>query len=526
MSFLSQLANLLGSLFPGLTPESQQKQDLRRIENELRQNQPQIYKNKALLPNFGEAFRVLQENTRPFVNLLTGTICNEEIRLKDRYIGMLIETGFSDRGKKIREELLFENRKNDFFAVDNPQKIFDSQKHDLESLLKEIVSVNFIAIEKTIAALERFCDICCFSYTPLIRLFSPEYSPEAIDPDYNYISVPLDKVGSMLEDFYFLINDFSINAAMGRAINALLVQYSAADVTEKEQEAMLSHLRKVSYILTKILTPDTIKKLICLDRGDPNFIPKTDSRRKRYLQSYVEGLKRQFENDTQRITIDMQDEHIHKEIENLFGENPLCVLEGYNQENNNLFTQSGTGSFTWITPMQILKTFEEVYLNDKVKNLLNDVVVEGFFNNSQYKTDFSAIVFNCLESYDRVLEFENAFGKGNEFDSLLLIGYIRDGQTNPEFLNTLSNLIVKINTRAQKLIQNEVSAIFVLAKKLQELIPDSRRSTPEYISNLKILFVSPRNRDNFEFLETSLPQWNLFLDIMKNYAIIGDVRDD
>ena len=114
MSFLSQLANLFGSLFPGFSPESQQKQDLRRIENELRQNQPQIYKNKALLPNFGEAFRILQENTRPFVNVLTGTICNEEIRIKDRYIAMLIETGFSDRGKKIRESLLFENRKMTF----------------------------------------------------------------------------------------------------------------------------------------------------------------------------------------------------------------------------------------------------------------------------------------------------------------------------------------------------------------------------------------------------------------------------
>jgi len=41
-----------------------------------------------------------------------------------------------------------------------------------------------------------------------------------------------------------------------------------------------------------------------------------------------------------------------------------------------------------------------------------------------------------------------------------------------------------------------------------------------------VLFMSPRNRDNAEFLEMNFAQWSIFLDVMKNYAIIGDVNRD
>ena len=103
---------------------------------------------------------------------------------------------------------------------------------------------------------------------------------------------------------------------------------------------------------------------------------------------------------------------------------------------------------------------------------------------------------------------------------------MRDSRTNPDFLKNLTQMINNINKEAKQLIQSEVASIYQLWQKLQELIPDSKKPQPELISNLKVLFVSPRNRDNAEFLETNFAQWSIFLDVMKNYAIIGDVNRD
>ncbi len=49
-------------------------------------------------------------------------------------------------------------------------------------------------------------------------------------------------------------------------------------------------------------------------------------------------------------------------------------------------------TFQWILPMKILKTFLLEYITPNVKNLLNDLVIEGFFNNPNYKTNFSTMV--------------------------------------------------------------------------------------------------------------------------------------
>ena len=150
--------------------------------------------------------------------------------------------------------------------------------------------------------------------------------------------------------------------------------------------------------------------------------------------------------------------------------------------------------------------------------------VEG--SGRKYKSDFSSIVYNAVESSGHIASFEQSFTKGQPNDTLLMTGYLRDSRTNPDFLKNLTQMINNINKEAKKLIQSEVSAIYQLWQKLQELIPDSKKPQPELVSNLKVLFISPRNRDNAEFLETNFPQWSIFLDVMKNYAIIGDVNRD
>jgi len=526
MGFFSGIINFFESLFSGLSPESKQKQDVRKIEAELKGLQPPVYKNGAALPAFAEAFRLLQVNTKPLEKILSATFKNQDINIRNHYASVLVETGFSDRSKAAKAKLEYENRKNEFFAVQNEQRIIDSQRHDLEQIQREITSPIFGQIERTLQALDRLYDLCTFAYTPLIRQFDPNYMPDAIESEHHYNEVPIEAMEKKLLDFYYITGNLTITAPMGRAMCALALCMNNGDTTEKAQEELLSYLRKVANILHKILTPQLITQFMRIIRNDMNFVPKTSMENRRYISEYSERLKKQFDNDTQRIQLELQNELIEKETKSLFTDKPLLELEGYNQNNNTLFQQCGAGSFLWIMPLQIIKSFEEYYLTDKVKALLNDVVVEGFFNNPQYKSDFSSIVYNGVESSGHIESFENSFTKGQPNDTLLMTGYLRDSRTNPDFLKNLTQMINNINKEAKKLIQSEVSAIYQLWQKLQELIPDSKKPQPELVSNLKVLFISPRNRDNAEFLETNFPQWSIFLDVMKNYAIIGDVNRD
>jgi hypothetical protein len=198
-------------------------------------------------------------------------------------------------------------------------------------------------------------------------------------------------------------------------------------------------------------------------------------------------------------------------------------LAGYSQENGNVFFRSGAGSFLWTTPLQILKSFVSIFIDEKVINLLNNLVVEGFFNNPQYKSDFSSIVFTCSECEARLQEFEKSFDRGNKNDIALMTGYLHDSHKDPNFMKSLAQMINAVNNEVKTLIQQEVSYLFQLHKKLADLLPDARKTSPEHIENSRVLFTSPRNKDSFEFLETTFPRWNIFLDIMRNYAIIGDI---
>ena len=53
------------------------------------------------------------------------------------------------------------------------------------------------------------------------------------------------------------------------------------------------------------------------------------------------------------------------------------------------------------------------------------------------------------------------------------------------------------------------------------IIPENaKKPTSEIISNLKVLLLSSRNKDNTDLLEQQYQKWEIFFKIMKNYVII------
>ena len=522
MSFFSQIKELFESLFRGSGPEAKQKQELKKIEIELRNFQPAIYKSGMALPNFAEVFRILSIHTKPLKKLFSETIDNPDIKFKEKYYDILIQTGFSDKSKEILEKLKYENRKNEFYEDSNVKRVHESQRKNFDILLRELASGSFSSIERTLQNLEILVDFCNFSFDSIIKEFDADYTETNYKKE-NFNAIPLVSLELYLQDLYFFLANFKIDAALGRAVLALGIAKSSDSISEKEQNALLSHIRKISTVLTRILNPSNIKKILRLSKNDPLFEPKVSENSTNIIMAYADRIRNDFENDTQRIDVEVQDENIKKEISAIFENEELVEVAGYNQYNSNVFFRSGSGSFLWITPLEILKNFVSKFFTNKVDQLLNDIVVEGFFNNPQYKSDFSSIVFACCETANVIKEFEESFERNGKNNISLMTGYLHDSHSDPTFMRTLVQMITSVNLEAKNLVQKETTKFVQLKKRLEELIPDAKRTAPEHIENLRVLFTSTRNRDNSEFLETTFSKWNNFLDIMKNYVIIGDV---
>ncbi|HAC31029.1 MAG TPA: hypothetical protein DCF70_00180, partial [Treponema sp.] len=92
MNFLTELFEVI---FKGSSPEVKKKQALNKIESELRNMQPCIYKAGMLQPNFAELFRVLYENSKSLEDLLAETISSDDIKKHTYYENQLLLTGFT-----------------------------------------------------------------------------------------------------------------------------------------------------------------------------------------------------------------------------------------------------------------------------------------------------------------------------------------------------------------------------------------------------------------------------------------------
>ena len=140
------------------------------------------------------------------------------------------------------------------------------------------------------------------------------------------------------------------------------------------------------------------------------------------------------------------------------------------------------------------------------------------------KTEFSSNVFAAAEIPADFENFENSFDRNAPNDIAVLEGFIRDSHKDPEFLTKLAANVDTINRQAYNLVQTSTKKLYTLYMQISEMLVDSKKSAPDTITNIKVLLNSSRNRDAFEQLELQFESWEIFLEIMKNYVVVGEVE--
>ncbi len=522
MGIFKSFISFFESLFHHSAADSKVRNELKKIENEVRLHSPVIYRNRSLVANVAETFVLLITHVKRIEEILSSTIKSNDAKKAGFYVSKLLMTNFNPEMRELYDDLFFDVRKEAVKDSKIREREFQKQEKQLSQFLQGLNSPEFEQINVVVAKLYQLCDVCRFNYLDAVKLFVPSFTVGASLENMEINNVPIENFESILLDLYYLIHDFQLTSSMAKAVIALAVLHSGADSVD--QDEILEHLRKISYIFRHVLEPDVIKSLLLLIKKDPTFIPRGGSYKASVLNDFIEQTKKQYEADTKRIQLELQDEFLSSEIINLFGNQNLEVLDGYNMDYNIMIQGSGSEAFTWVTPIQILKTFLTRFFDDKIKAVLNDIVIEGFFCNLEYKSNFSKFVFSVTESLDHIKAFEQTFARNGVNDIVLLRSYFSDSFSNPEFATKLSVAVKQINETAKELVVEESSNIRNLFGYLKDLFEDAKLISPSNITNIKILLASSRNKEYATQLENQLVYWEHFISLMGNYIVFSETR--
>jgi len=529
MNIIQAITELFESIFKKSSPEVQKKQMLKKLDSEIREFNPAICKNGMLQPNFGEAIYGLYKNCRALDNLFSATVSPNDIQRQKRFEAQLIVTGYSLSDQTLLDSISFESRKAEVLSEPkNPDRIYLRQRKNLEKLVKELNAENFKKMDVEILNLRQFVEFCHYGFVPFLQAFDNNFVPANYSYQPTYIEVPVNKASNLLEDLYFQTNGLKISTALAEAVLALAQLRKGGELTDSEKETYVGSLKKINFILNRILQPSKLKTLICFCKQDLNYEPKVAKYSGSPRQEFANMLQTRFDSEEQRIKTEIQDETITDEVNALFSDMPLEEVGAYNQTYNSLLQQEVSMAFKWILPMRILKTFLKVYLPSSAKGLLNDIVIEGFFNNPVYKSSFSTVVYAAINADVEIQNFEDTFGVDKRNSIAVLESYIKDSKKDKDFYKRLEKMVHTINNDAHTVMQAQVTALASLHRELGELLADAKKPSSEIIQNLKVLMMSSRNRDNTNFLETQYANWNIFFEIMKNYVIIntGDMSHE
>ena len=529
MGFIKTLSDIFESIFKRSSPEVQKKQQMKKLEQEIREFQPSICRNGMLLPNFGEAIFALYKNTRPLDNLFSVTVSPNDIPRQRRFEAQLIVTGYPLQDQEALEALSFENRKEDILAeTSNQDRIYLRQRKELERLIKSLNSDGFKKMDADLLQLRQLVEFCRYNYTPFLQAFDTNFIPADLMYKPSYREISLSTAQNLLEDLYYQSSGLVISTSTADAVLALAQLRKGGDLQDDEKKNFLGNLKKINYILTRVLNPEKLKALIRLCRQDLLYEPEVAKYTGSPRQDFANMLQARFDAEEQRIKTEIQDETISDEVSALFPDTPLEEVGSYSQSYNALLQTEVSMSFKWILPMRILKTFLRHYLPEGAKALLNDIVIEGFFNNPAYKSSFSSIVYAAINADQEIKAFEESFGTDKKHSIAVLESYIKDSKKDKDFFKKLEKMVQMINDDAHNVLQAACTNLSSLSRQLAELLADAKKPSSEIISNLKVLMMSSRNRDNTNFLESNYQNWNIFFEIMKNYVIInsGDMKHE
>lgn len=534
MNFLNNLLNtikdfLMSVFFPS-SPDYQQKRYLKTAEMELKKVRPSIYRSDGfILPGFATIIFQLYQQVLPIKKILSNTIASKDIRLSSKYSDMLLEHEFTYEQTQTKRMLSYENRAKilEYLNRDEFDNAMQEQKKDFALFMKSLETEPIFAMDRKIDRLFVFFDFLNYNFNKLFAKFDSAFEAvigkDVLLPNYSFVQVKGEVLLQDILDLNFLVSKIVIDDDL---IDAFTLLNSLVPEDAKLSDVTIEAcFKEIPFILDSILKRGTLVNLVKVIKKEPNFEENiTPIKPKSNIADYKERASEAFNASSKKLTKLKQDKDVSTLISATFGKEPLRHISSYSDEVNAHIQALTHMSFDWVRPLEVIKTFNIIHFERVISVFLREVMVEGYFQNHDFQDALGVPYYYCENLGKKILDFEAKFDEKGSCSIVSLEGYLEAISKGGDFRKQLSRIVDDANNAAKLLCQEAGQAYYNLFRACETLIQDAKKAVPAYITNIRALTVSIKNRESYAEFEKCMPKFNSFIDIIKNYMTLEHIK--
>lgn len=523
------MRDFFATIFFPKSPQTIKRKKLKNIFSRLN-NLPNQFLTKDLfvLPSFAKVIFSIYVEVLPIKSVFEQTFMNKDIRVANRFKDTLLQNAFSEKQQKDFQSFSYNARvcslqKSANSSLEVIQRSLKEQNKDFVTFLHELRTPEITNVEHTLQDIYSLYDFCNFDYFGLLSYFMNlneknfnEIIKNGGNP--NFHKVMISAIIKELLDFHFVIKNVKLENNIIRAIEKM--HNKLANFFENKFLFVMQQISQLKEILQTEFEGHAILSMIRYAKREPDFDEKINQKFPHILSDFTERLEAQFLADTKKLLLLFQEDKIEKMVKDAFGNKKFFSFAGYNTEVNTRLQKVTSLSFDWIRPMELLRTFTKQNFDIGMSNFIKSILVEGLFIDNSFQKNLGAAFYYCENLSDKFEEFERLFTDGEKCSLSEINGYLKEIEAGGNFEKALLKLTEQANLSAKNIVQDAVEKYSDLYSNSVLLIADSKKHTPELISNIKVLFSSTKLRAFVSVFDNEVQKLKRFLEIMKNYAIL------
>lgn len=507
-------------LITGDTFTIEKLKELKRLYKTFRHSKYKfITKDKKITNLFLQKIFNLFTSVISYKSILDSTIFNKDEKRAQLYINSFIEAHFPEEIRLKREKFTKEVMLERIMESEFPNQTIKEIENEFIEYKKFINKDNLPKIESRYYLLLKLYLLSTFNFDLFFSKFQKDYIAPS-QPTYSPIDG--DEILNDLKDLYFLIGSIPQKLDLTSSLSIL---YAIKKEDFKPQAKPIQHsLNSLFKMINDELSPQILITLCRFIAEDAKLRINIEQKYISILDKYRKEIDERFSKNKRFVLEKYSEKSLLQDVNSLFKGKHLLKFEGYTDELAKTIQDNNFEGVSGIQAIKITKTFILEIYEPVIKDIINNLILEAFFEEKDYQRDFSNTFFSANELKDFILGFEESLASSGKNTFSNLVSFLKNfNSSNVINQNKVINLIDIINQKIKHANEKCAEVLFKLAAFLYKIIQDYKLEKPVYVINIRNI----KGKLNKEFINSLATSYNdiaKYIKIIKNFIVDLDTK--